>query len=276
MAINLATKYSGKVDEVFKKTSLTQKATNQDYEWQGVNAINIFGVGTMQMNNYNKDGGDHRYGPVNEIQNTKTLYPLTRDRSFTGSIDKRTNAETMGVMDAGKALRRQQDVVVTPEIDIYRLAAWAAAITANTAWVNTAASTKDTAYVDFLAVNGRISDLLVPITERIAFMTQTFYNYLKLSGFVVASDIAMSDRKSGDLGKVDNVEIVIVPSTYMPANVDLIITHPVATVSPMVLADYIMHEDAPGISGHLLEGRSVYDAFILTNKVNALAGHKTA
>lgn len=276
MAINLASKYSGKVDEVFKKTSLTQRATNQDYEWQGVNAINIFGVGTMSMNNYNKDGGDHRYGPVNEIQNTKTLYPLTRDRSFTGSIDKRTNAETMGVMDAGKALRRQEDVVVTPEIDIYRLAAWATAITANTAWVNTAASTKDTAYVDFLAVNGRISDLLVPITERVAFMTQTFYNYLKLSGFVVASDQAMSDRKSGDLGKVDNVSIVIVPTTYMPTNVDLIITHPVATVSPMVLADYIMHEDAPGISGHLLEGRIVYDSFILTNKVNALAGHKTA
>jgi hypothetical protein len=275
MAINLASKFASKVDEVFTKTSLTQKAVNTDYDWNGVNAINIFGVSTMTMNNYQR-AGDHRYGEVNEIQNSKTTYTLARDRSFTGSIDKRTDAETMGVMDAGKALRRQQDVVITPEIDIYRLAAWDTAITANSAYINTGASSSSNAYSDFLAVNSHISDLLVPLTERIAFMTATFYNYLKLSGFVVASEIAMSDRKSGNLGTVDGVECVVVPATYMPGNANLLIVHPVATVSPMLLADYTMHQDAPGISGHLLEGRVVYDAFVLTNKVNALAGHKTS
>src|SRR2546423_1540560 len=154
MAINLASKFSDKVDEVFKKTSLTQRAVNNDYEWRDVNAINIFGVGTMTMTTYQK-AGDHRYGEVNEIQNTKTLYTLARDRSFTGSIDKRTDAETMGVMNAGKALRRQQDVVVTPEIDIYRLAAWSTAITANSAWVDTGSSRSRNAYTPFLDVNGR-------------------------------------------------------------------------------------------------------------------------
>lgn len=276
MAQNLAQKYSPKVDEVFRREALTNKATNQDYDWDGVNSINVYGVGTMSMNNYARGAAANRYGVPNEIDTTKTNYPLIRDRSFTGTIDRRNREESMNVTDAGKALRRQQDVVITPEIDIYTLAAWATAITANSAWVNTAATTKDTAYVDFLAVNARISNLLVPLTERFAFCTEAFYSALKQSGFVVASEIAMKDRKSGELGEVDGVPVTRVPSAYMPGNADLIIVHKVASVQPMELKDYIMHENAPGYNGHLLEGRTVYDLFVLTAKVNALAGHKTS
>ncbi len=275
MAQNLASKYSPNVDEVFKLASVSEPAVNQDYDWVGVNSVNVYGVGTASMGNYTRSGSN-RYGTPTELDTTKTNYALTRDRSFTFTIDRRNAAESMNVTESGKALRRQIDVVVTPEIDIYRLAALGTAATANSANVNTAASTKDTAYVDFLAVNGRISNLLVPLTERIAFMTATFYNYLKQSGFVVASEIAMGDRKTGDLGKVDGVTVKVVPSTYMPTNTDLIVTHPVAMTSPMVLTDYVVHENAPGINGWLIEGRVVYDAFVLTNKVNAIAAHKVA
>ncbi|PPH13319.1 hypothetical protein C5C71_01860 [Rathayibacter sp. AY1C1] len=62
----------------------------------------------------------------------------------------------------------------------------------------------------------------------------------------------------------------------MPTNTDLIITHPDAMVSPMVLTDYITHKNAPGYNGWLLEGRIVYDAFVLTTKINAIATHRVA
>ena len=62
----------------------------------------------------------------------------------------------------------------------------------------------------------------------------------------------------------------------MPANTNLIITHPVATTAPMLLTDYITHKNAPGINGWLVEGRVVYDCFVDTNKVKAIGIHKTS
>jgi hypothetical protein len=272
---NLATKYSGDVDEVFRLASLTNDAVNHDYDWDGVNSINIYGVGTASMNTYQRSG-TNRYGVPAELGTTKTSYALTRDRAFTYTIDKRNREESMNVTDAGKSLRRQIEVVITPEIDIYRLASWDAAVSANSAYVNTGATTSSNAYSDFLAVNQRLSDLLVPLPGRIAFMTWGYYSLLKQSNFVQASDTAQADRKSGDLGMVDGVKVVTVPSTYMPGNDNLIITHPIANTSPMVLTDYIIHENAPGYNGHLVEGRVVYDNFALTNKVNAMSAHKTS
>ena len=46
--------------------------------------------------------------------------------------------------------------------------------------------------------------------------------------------------------------------------------HPVATVAPTKLEDYRVHQDPPGISGDLVEGRICYDAFVLDNKKAAI------
>lgn len=48
------------------------------------------------------------------------------------------------------------------------------------------------------------------------------------------------------------------------------IAHPVATVAPTKLEDYVIHENPPGINGALVEGRINYDAFVLDNKAKAL------
>ena len=39
MAMNLASKYSTKVDERFKRKLLTQPAVNEEYDWAGVATI---------------------------------------------------------------------------------------------------------------------------------------------------------------------------------------------------------------------------------------------
>ena len=49
-----------------------------------------------------------------------------------------------------------------------------------------------------------------------------------------------------------------------------LIAHPSATVAPTKLESYKTHLDPPGISGQLVEGRIVYDAFVLENKAKAL------
>lgn len=277
MAVNLAVKYSPKVAERFSQTALTQEAVNNDYDFEGVTTINVYSVDTVAMGTYTRSGTS-RYGTPTELGTTKQALTLARDRSFTTTIDRRNNDESMGVTDAAKFLARQVREVITPEIDVYRLAALNTAAIANgkSTIITPAATSASNAYSNFLTLNANISDDLVPQAGRVAFMTATYYNYLKQSNFVLDSEAAYKDRKSGKFGTVDGVAIVVVPSSYMPTNTDLIITHPSVMVSPLVLTDYITHKNAPGINGWLVEGRVVYDAFVLTTKVDAIATHRTA
>jgi hypothetical protein len=184
----------------------------------------------------------------------------------------------MGVTEAGKFLARQIREVITPEIDTYVLAALnTAADTNGKDDVTTdAATTASNAYSNFLLLQDSLTDDLVPLTGRVAFLTSNYYSLFKQGGFVLDSDKGQGKLESGDLGQVDGIRLVVVPSSYMPANTDMILTHPSVCVAPMLLTDYVIHENPPGINGWLVEGRVVYDAFVLTAKIDGVAVHRTA
>lgn len=277
MAINLATKFQKKVSERFAAESKTKLLTNDDYDWVGSGAIKVYSVDTVAMGNYTRTGAN-RYGAPSELGTSLQTWTLARDRAFTTTIDRRNNDESNFVTEAGKFLARQVREVITPEIDTYVLAAiGTAGATANRDdIVADAATTASNAYVNFLAINADISDNEVPEEGRVAVMTAQYYNFLKQSGFVLDSESAYGDLKKGSLGTVDGVKVVICPSSRMAANTDLVITHPVATTAPMLLTDYVTHKNAPGINGWLVEGRVVYDAFVDTNKTDAIGIHKTS
>lgn len=274
MAVNLAAKYSSKVDERFKLKSFTEAVVNKDYDWEGVKTISVYDIPTVAMNNYTRTGTG-RYGVPEELQNEKTDYTLSRDRAFTFAIDRGNFQETQMVMQAGKALARQIDEVIVPEIDIYRLAAMsAAAVTAGNVSAATVISASN-AYTSLLKATEKQADLKAPLTGRVAFVKPSFYNFLKLdSSFIKATEIAQKALINGQVGEVDGIKIVMVPSTYLPANTEFIVTNPIATVAPKKLEDYKTHDNPPGINGWLVEGRQIYDAFVLKNKVNAIYVHK--
>ena len=81
-------------------------------------------------------------------------------------------------------------------------------------------------------------------------------------------------KLKGVIAEYDGLKIIKVPSSYLPANTNFIISHNIACCSPIKLADYRMHQDPPGISGTLVEGRIYYDAFVLNNKANAIYVNK--
>ena len=95
------------------------------------------------MNDYTTSGVN-RYGTADELGNTVQTMVLKKDRSFTFTIDKKSEQDTNGVMEAGKALARQLSEVVIPEIDTYRFATIAGGADAGN--IVTAAVTKDNAY----------------------------------------------------------------------------------------------------------------------------------
>lgn len=274
MAVNLASKYEKKVDERFKLKSLTESVVNHDYDWSGVNAITVYSIPTVAMNDYTKSGVN-RYGAAAELDNTLQTMTLTRDRAFTFTIDRGNYQDTQMVMQSGKALARQIDEVIVPEIDTYRLSTIAAAAVAN-GHTATAAVTKDNAYTTILAGTEKLDDKKVPQGGRLLYVTPAFYNLIKLSpDFIKSTEIAQKMLVNGQVGEIDGMKVIKVPSSYMPANTPFIIAHPVATVAANKLEDYKTHDNPPGINGWLVEGRKRYDAFVLDNKKNALYAHKT-
>lgn len=275
MVVNLASRYEKKVDERFKLKSLTDKAVNHEYNWEGVNAITIYSIPTVGMNDYTKSGTS-RYGTAAELDNTVQTLTLTRDRSFTFTIDKGNRQDTQNVMEAGKALARQIDEVIVPELDTYRLSTMAAAAVSN-GHTATAAVTKDNAYESILAGTEALDEKKVPTGGRLLYVTPAFYNLIKLSSdFIKATELNAKMLVSGQVGEIDGMKVIKIPTSYLPANTPFLIVHPVATVAANKLQDYKTHDNPPGINGQLVEGRVRYDAFVLENKKDALYVHKTA
>jgi len=277
MAQNLASKFAAKASERLVKGSVAKKLTNRDFDWVGADTIYIYSIGTMTMNDYVRQG-DNRYGEPEEIQKTKQTWTLDQDRAFTGTIDRLNHDQSMKVTSPASVLARQIREEVVPEVDAYILQTIVTAgeVANRDDIVADAATNANNAWTNFLDINANISDNEGTEDGRVAVMTASYYNFLKQGGFVLDSDSAYRDRKTGNLGTVDGVSVVIAPSSRMPVNTDLIITHPNVTTFADVLTDYITHKNPKGVNGWLLEGRVAYDAFVDTNKTANIGIHKTA
>lgn len=273
MAINYATKYAAAIDERFKLASVTAGAVNQNYDFTGVKTVQVYSTPTVAMGDYSREG-TNRYGAPTELQDTLQELTMTRDRAFTFTIDRGNYEDQMKVKEAGAALNRQIDEVITPEIDIYRIAAIAAGAGNTSA---AAAITKDNAYETFLDGINALTEAKAPMGGRIAYISPAFYKAIRLDeSFIKASDMAQNMLVKGQVGMIDGVPLISVPTSYMPTNTAFIITNPIACCAPIKLAEYKVHDNPPGINGWLVEGRVYYDAFVLENKKGAIYKHVTA
>lgn len=283
MAVNLASKFEERTSDLVKAKRKSEKFTNNDWDWDGVNAINVYTLTDPTMGNYDATAASNRYGSPTEVQDTIQTWTLVRDRSWTKVIDKKNFQDTMKVRKPGKYLAQATKNVLTPELDAYNFQTLAtAANTANRGIIvaNTATSAAN-AYSNFTTINAQITDDESPEEGRVAAMTATYYNFLKQGGFVLDSETGQGMRQSGDLGTVDGVKVVLVPSSRMPSVtitaatkiVDLIISHSDVMAAPEKLTDYTLHHNAPGYSGDLLEYRHRYDGFADTNKIKQVGFH---
>jgi len=260
MAVNYAAKFDEKVDERFAKEALSTGIINQDFDFLGVDTVKVYSIPTTGMNDY-KTSGQNRYGDAEELGNAVQTMTMKKDRSFTFTIDKKSEQDTNGTMEAGKALARQLSEVVIPEVDTYRFATIVAG--ADTDHIATGSVTKTNAFV--------------PTAGRILHVSPKFYKLIKLDPtFVKNSDLGQEITINGQVGMIDGLPVVLTPTSRLPQNVEFIIAHPVATPSPIKLEDYKIHDNPPGINGKLVEGRIRYDAFVLDNKKKAIYVHKSA
>lgn len=265
--ISYAEKYSGIIDERFQQVSLTDAAANSEYDFDGVNKISIRSIATVPLNDYNMSAETNRYGTPHEIGSSLQSLTLKQDKSFTFSIDRRNNTDTMMTHSVGAAMDREIREVIVPYIDRYRLQVLAR----NAAFVQIEDITSENAYTSFLTASRELFDKKVPTEGRIAFVSPAFYMCIKLDkNFTKNGDRGLDIAINGAVGKVDNTAIVVVPTDYLPEGVNFLITHPCAMIAPKKIADYKQHENPQGINGWLVEGRIYFDAFVLKNKRSAI------
>lgn len=269
MAINLASKYSTLVDEAFYLEARTEQAVNHDYDWVGVETVKVYSVETSAMNNYTRTGAN-RYGTPAELGDSVQELTLSRDRSFTYTIDRGNNDEQMYIKEAGSSLARQIREVVVPEIDIYRLSTMGA----NAGNTVKTVLTNANAYDCFLDGISALTDAKAPDFGRIAYITPKFYKLIKEDElFIKSGDLSQEMLIRGEVGMVDGVRLILVPTSYLPTDSGFLLTNPIAVTAPVKLVDYKIHDNPPGINGHLVEGRVIYDTFVLDNKKDALYLH---
>ena len=281
MAINLATKFDKYVDELFATESKKSLMTNQDLDWTGAHTIKVYKISTSKMNDYDRagtsvgvtagDGGTvvwSRYGAVASLDATTEEFTLKKDRSFTFAIDKLDTDETVRQLEAASALARQQREVVIPEVDTYVYGVMCAGAGYKPAAVSL---TKENIYEEILKANNALDNAEVPETERAILVKPDVYVLMKqCKDITMETDIGNDLRLKGVIAMIDGAKVVKVPAVRLPEDFGFMLAHPCATVAPTKLEDYTIHDNPPGISGSLVEGRICYDAFVLENKAKAI------
>jgi hypothetical protein len=271
MARELVTRYAPYVDEIFSQESKKSLLTNNDFDFDGAGTVKIYKVSTADMNDYGRNGAAEgnwsRYGKVADLDATTETMTLSKDRSFTFVIDKLDENETARQLSGATALARQVRNVVVPEVDthVYTKVAAGAGTVLETELTST------NIYDQILVASKTLDDELVPEEGRVLVVTPDVYRLMKLNKeIVMETEIGADMRKKGVISNLDGAAVVKVPAVRLPKDFGFILTHPCATTAPTKLEDYNTHLNPPGINGTLVEGRIVYDAFVLENKKKAI------
>lgn len=270
--INLTTVFQTYTDEQFSTESKKALLTNQDFNWTGAHTVKVYKISTSAMTDYGRTGPASsnwsRYGAVSSLDATTEEFTLTKDRSFTFAIDKLDQDETAQQLAAASALARQQREVVIPEVDKYVYGV----MTTNAGTKPAAVElTSTNIYEEILKGTQALDDAEVPESGRVLVVTPATYLLMKqCKDITMETDIGNDMRLKGIIGMLDGMAVQKIPAARLAEDFGFMIAHPCATVAPTKLEDYKVHQDPPGISGSLVEGRICYDAFVLDNKKNAI------
>lgn len=267
MAIDLTTRFEPYVDELFTTESKTALLTNRDFTFDGAKSVKIRKVQTSPMNDYGRNGPAEgnwsRYGAISELNTLVETFTLSKDRSFTFSVDKLNEDETNGAVSSATALARQLREVVVPEVDTYILGK----IIAGAGTTISGALTASNIYQKIIEAGKVMDDHEVPEIGRVLVVTPATLLLMKQNQTIVMeTDVGSATVRSGEIGLLDGMTVLRVPANRLPSGFGFMIVHSSANVGVEKLAEYRVHADPPGISGSLVEGRIVYDCFTLDAK----------
>ncbi len=256
------------IEPYFTSESVVASRLSSNYDFSGAKTVKILTPITVPMTDYQRDGAN-RYGIPTEMQDIMQEMTLTQDKAFTMTIDKGNYDDQGFQKNAVKMLSLQVTERAIPMMDTYildKLAHSAGKIVANSGAV-----TKTNVCTLISEGTEYLDDAEVPQNDRTLFVSATVYRLLKHSDeFQAVESVARDALRKGIVGVYDNMEVVKVPRKRLPANLNFMIVHKSAAAAPVKLSETNLHNNPPGISGSLLEGRQYYDCFVFGVKCDGI------
>lgn len=292
-SIDLVTKFTAILDEIYKKSSVTARLdapTQDDAAFDGTSAIKVMKTSVVGMGTYSRATG-YPEGDVTISWETLTL-AASRGREL--SIDRMDNEETLG-MAFGKLAGEYYRTAVVPEVDAYRFAKFAG-------WsgISTVAGATLSASTVLAAIDAAVAQMdtdEVPEEGRILFVSNTVNGYLKAAITRMLGNDSSADRR---LRTLDGMEIIPVPQSRFQTAIDLdagattsaggfapasgakdinfMLIYPPAVLTATKLDKLKIFDPDVNQSkdAWLIQHRLYHDAWVYDNKVDGIYLHKKA
>ena len=267
MAQHLKTKFADKLTQEARVASVVANRFTDEFNFVGAKTVQVSTIVTQPLNDYQRSG-DNRYGTPKELEDTMQEMTVTQDKSFAITVDKGNNEDQGNIKKTKTVLRAQMREQVVPTQDKYVLGVLASK--AGTI-VKGAALTKANIIERIADATAALDDAEIPESGRTLWVTAEAYKYIKLSPeFEKVDKIKEKALTEGVVGKLDNMDVIKVPKSRMPANVNFIVGHRNSATNPIKISDTKIHKDPPGLSGDLIEGRVYYDAFVVAPRAKGI------
>ena len=271
MAVNLASRFAKELAQAFSQKSYVDGIACKDYEFTGVKTLKVYTAVSQELNDY-KRSGTNRYGEPKEAQDTVQDMIVERDRSFSITVDKGNNAEQMGAKEASKILSIEMSEQAIPEMDKYALRKFIDY--AGTVEPIAEEPTEDT--IVKLISDGmvKMGNKKVPAEGRYIFIGWSWFGMLRLSKqFIGVEALAKEALVKGAVGTFMGAQVVTVPDDYLMKGENkayFLIVYKNSVLQPKKVQDYFVKENPAGINGALIEGRFIYDAFVIGAKCDGV------
>jgi len=285
-SIALAQKFLPILDEVYKRESLTSRldAANSEIQWIGADTVKLFKAQIPGLGDYNRSTG---YPHADYVSTWETLQ-LTKDRGVDLMIDREDNEETLGMAFgtlAGEFMRTQ----VIPELDAYRFAKYASAVTLVKADI-TVGTTDVPGLID--VAEQAMGDNEVPREGRILYVSEKAYAGIKAK---ITRILANENGVNREFEVFDGMPVIRVPQNrfntavtlydgsanfgFVPTaggyKINFMIVHPSAVKNAVKLAlpKIFTPDENQSADAWKFQYREYHDAFVLANKVNGIYVH---
>jgi len=268
--MNLASKYMKYFEDFFYKEAQITLVLKNRAEYKGAHTFVIATPSYAPLNDYVRSG-TQRYGVPNDLSRNLQTCIVTQDKGFSFIIDRGDWEQSQYIMEAGKLLKREEQLVVTPQVDKHCFGVLSSAAINAGATASTAITTSN-AYEMFLNGMQYQSDRDVPENGRVAYCTPAFVNFVKRDpAFMRYGNLSQEMINKGVIGEVDGCKIV--KCNRLPYGASFLIVHPASASLAFQLEDYKLHDNPPGVSGWLCEGRVLYDCFTHDNTIDGIYVH---
>ena len=270
--MNLATKYLKPIMERWEALSQISLIASSRFVFKGDRTFVIYSIPYAPLVDYTRNGLA-RYGTPNDLSRNIQTLTVSQDKGFTFILDKGDKVQSEFVINEGTALDNEIRRVIVPAYDTY----------CYKVMVDSALGNGHSSMVEITNLNAHASLLNgiehmcnrnVPMDGAVCYCTYHFANMLMLDqSFMRFGDRSQEMILRGELGMADGVKIVAVPANRLPAGAAFLLAHKDAVVAPRQIDEYRAHENPPGISGTLCEGRILFDCFVLDEHSDGIYYH---